>query len=377
MGGQVGDTGEARAGGTIWHIANTQKTGNTFLHILSGDDAPEPGAKIELRVDGPRRAAIQRHHSVTHLLHWALHEVVSPDAVQKGSYVGPDKLTFDFSSAPLTPIQVSDVEKMVNERIVENGPVIWVEVPYAQVKGRKDIMQFFGEKYGQTVRVVQIGGSPGNLDGYSMELCGGTHARATGEVGLFRIVSEGAVAAGIRRIEAVAGLRAFDRTRQDAALLSSMSGRLNTPVAELEKKIDSLLAQQKDLEKQLLAARQKQAAEIARSLVSKARPNGATPSLIENLGAMDGDFLQAVADAVKSQFKGVIVLGGTANNAVSLVAAVSPEFTGTFQAGKIIQAIAPIIGGKGGGKPDNARGGGKDVSKLDEALQKARSLVAV
>ncbi len=324
MGGQVGDIGEARAGGTIWHIANTQKIGNTFLHILSSEDAPEPGAKIELHVNTPRRAAIQRHHSVTHLLHWALHQVVSPDAVQKGSYVGPDKLTFDFSSHPLTPIQVNDVETLVNESIVENGPVTWAEVPYAQVKGRKDIMQFFGEKYGQTVRVVQIGGKAGNLDGFSMELCGGTHARATGEIGLFRIVSEGAVAAGIRRIEAVAGLRAFDKTRQDAALLSSVAGRLNSPVAELEKKIDSLLAQQKDLEKQLLGARQKQAAEIARGLVSKAQPNGATPRLVENLGAVDGDFLQAVADAIKSQFKGVIVLGGTANNAVSLVAAVSP-----------------------------------------------------
>jgi alanine--tRNA ligase len=376
MGGQVGDSGEAQAGGTIWHIANTQKTGNTFLHILSGDDAPEPGAQIELHVDAPRRAAIQRHHSVTHLLHWALHQVVSPDAVQKGSYVGAEKLTFDFSSSALTPIQLSDVEKLVNERIVENGPVTWAEVPYAQVKGRKDIMQFFGEKYGQTVRVVQIGGKAGALDGYSMELCGGTHTRATGEVGLLRIVSEGAVAAGIRRIEAVAGLRAYDKTRQDAALLSTVSGRLNAPVSELEKKIDSLLAQQKDLEKQLHSARQKQAAEIARDLVSRTQSQGTTPRIIENLGDVDGDFLQSVADAIKSRFKGVIVLGGTANNAVSLVAAVAPEFTAAFQAGKIIQAIAPIVAGKGGGKPDNARGGGKDISKLEEALQRARSLLS-
>jgi len=144
----------------------------------------------------------------------------------------------------------------------------------------------------------------------------------------------------------------------------------------LEKKIESLLAQQKDLERQLQAVRQKQAAEIARGLISKTQPAGATPRLIENLGAVDGDFLQAVADAIKSQFKGVIVLGGTANSAVSLVAAVSPEFTAAFQAGKIIQAIAPIIGGKGGGRPDNARGGGKDISKLEEALQEARSLLA-
>jgi alanyl-tRNA synthetase len=150
---------------------------------------------------------------------------------------------------------------------------------------------------------------------------------------------------------------------------------MNAPIGELEKKVDALLAQQKDLEKQLQAARQKQAAETARGLLAKANTSGAIPNIVENLGAADGDFLQAAADALKGQFKGVIVLAGTANGAVSLVAAVAPEFTATFQAGKIVQAIAPIFGGKGGGRPDNARGGGKDVSKLDEALQKARTML--
>src|SRR5581483_4777008 len=158
MGGQVGDTGELQAGGRLWRVVNTQKTANTFLHVLGESDAPEPGARVELRVDAARRAGIQRHHTVTHLLHWALHEVVSPDATQKGSYVGPDKLTFDFSSQPLTPAQVADVERLVNERIVENAGVTWTEVSYSEVKGRKDVMQFFGEKYGDRVRVVQIGG---------------------------------------------------------------------------------------------------------------------------------------------------------------------------------------------------------------------------
>jgi alanyl-tRNA synthetase len=376
MGGQVGDTGEARAGGKVWPIVNTQKIGHTFLHFLAGKDAPEPGATVELRVNATRRAAIQRHHSVTHLLHYALHEVASPDATQKGSYVGPDKLTFDFSSAPLTPAQVSDVEKLVNERILENAGVTWSEVPYAEVKGRKDIMQFFGEKYGDIVRVVQIGGTAGALDGYSMELCGGTHTRAAGELGLFRIVSEGAVAAGIRRIEAVAGLRAYEKTREDAALISSVAGKMNTPAGELERKVDALLARQKDLEKQLQAARQKQAAESARGLLARANTSGPVPSIVENLGPADGDFLQTAADALKGQFNGVIVLAGTANGAVALVAAVSPEFTAKFQAGKIVQAIAPILGGKGGGRPDNARGGGKDVSKIEQALQKARTLLA-
>jgi alanyl-tRNA synthetase len=376
MGGQVGDTGEIQAGGKIWHIVNTQKTGNTFLHFLSDKDAPEPGAAVELRVDAPRREAIQRHHSVTHLLHWALHEVVSPDAMQKGSYVGPDKLTFDFSSAALDPEQVADVERLVNERILENAGVTWTEVPYAEVKARKDIMQFFGEKYGDMVRVVQIGGKSGGLDGYSMELCGGTHTRATGEVGLFRILSESAIAAGIRRIEAVAGLRAYDKTREDAALISSVAGKVNSPVGELEKRVESLLAQQKDLEKQLKSVQQKQAAELARSLAAKAQTLGSTPAIIENLGAVDGDFLQSVADALKGRFKGVVVLGGSANNAVALVACVSADLTKKLQAGKIMQAIAPLVGGRGGGKPDNARGGGKDVSKLDDALKKAAEMLA-
>ncbi|HEY3862722.1 MAG TPA: alanine--tRNA ligase [Verrucomicrobiae bacterium] len=376
MGGQAGDTGEVLAGAQVWHVVNTVKTGPVFLHFLAGKDAPEPGALVELRVNAARRAAIQRHHSVTHLLHYALHQIASPDAVQKGSYVGPDKLTFDFSSAPLSPAQASEVEKIVNEKILENAGVTWSEVPYAEVKGRKDIMQFFGEKYGDVVRVVQIGGREGALDGYSMELCGGTHTRAAGEIGLFRIVSEGAVAAGIRRIEAVAGLRAYQKTLDDAALISSLAGKMNAPILDLEKKIDALLAQQKELEKQLQASRQKQAAEAARGLAAKADTSGAAPHIVENLGAADGEFLQTAADALKSQFKGIIVLAGTAGGAVSLVASVSPEFTGKFQAGKIIQAIAPIVGGKGGGRPDNARGGGKDVSKIDEALQKAKSLLA-
>jgi alanyl-tRNA synthetase len=380
MGGQVGDTGEIQAGGKTWHITNTQKTGNTFLHLLADKDAPEPGAQVELRVNAARRAAIQRHHTVTHLLHWALHEVVSADATQKGSYVGPEKLTFDFSSAALTPAQVADVEKLVNERILENAGVTWTEVPYAEIKSRKAVMQFFGEKYGDIVRVVQIGGAAGALDGYSMELCGGTHTRATGEIGLFRIASEGAVAAGIRRIEAVAGLRAYEKSREETTLISTLAGKVNSPVGELEKKVESLLAQQKELEKQLKATQQKQAAETARGLLRLAAPKpgegGSTPAIIENLGAAGGDFLQAVAEALKGQFKGVVVLGGSSNGAVALVATVSPDATAKFQAGKIIQAIAPVVGGKGGGKPDNARGGGKDVSKLDEALHKARQIIA-
>jgi alanyl-tRNA synthetase len=375
MGGQVGDTGEMNGAGELWTINNTQKAGDAWLHFLADKDAPAAGTEVQLSVDRPRREAIQRHHTVTHLLHWALHEVVGQDATQKGSYVGPEKLTFDFSSAPLSPQQVADVERLVNERILENAPVTWSQARYGEIKSRKDVMQFFGEKYGDVVRVVQVGGKPAALDGYWMELCGGTHTRATGEIGSFRIVSEAAIAAGIRRIEAVSGLEAYKRANEELQLIKALAGKVNSPVGELEKKIEALLAQQKDLEKQLKAMQQKQAAETARGLVAKAQTVGSMPAIVENLGPADGDYLQSIADALKGQFKGVVVLGGTANSVVALVATVGPELTKKIQAGKIIQTIAPIVGGKGGGRPDNARGGGKDVSKLDEALAKAKSLL--
>jgi len=375
MGGQVGDTGELTGSGQLWRVTNTQKSGNTFLHFVEGGDAPAIGAGVTLAVEKSRRDAIQRHHTVTHLLHWALHEVASKEASQKGSFVGPDKLTFDFNSAPLTPAQVADIEKLVNERILENAGVSWTEVAHADVKHRKDVMQFFGDKYGDTVRVVQIGGAAHKLDGYSMELCGGTHTRATGEIGLFRIVSEAAVAAGVRRIEAVAGLTAYGLANEQLQLIRSIAGKINSPVGELEKKVEALLAHQKELEKALKSAQQREAAGSAKDLVAKAETINGIPAIIVNLGANDGDTLQAIADSLKSQFKGVVVLAGAANGAVTLIATVSADFTAKVQAGKIIQTIAPIVGGKGGGKPDNARGGGKDASKLDEALAKAKTLL--
>jgi alanyl-tRNA synthetase len=340
-----------------------------------GENIPAIGDEVVLRVDQYRRNSIQRHHTVTHLLHWALHEVASKEASQKGSFVGPDKLTFDFNSAPLTPAQVADIEKLVNERILENAGVSWTELPYIDVKSRKDVMQFFGDKYGDIVRVVQIGGHAAKLDGYSMELCGGTHTRATGEIGLFRIVGESAIAAGVRRIEAVAGLEAYRKANDELHLIKTLAGKVNSPVHELDKKIEALLAHQKELEKQLKSAQQREASNAASLLLEEVKIINGIPVIIHNLGAAGGDFLQAIADSLKGRFKGVIILGGVASDAVALLAAVSPEFVKNVQAGKLIQQIAPIVGGRGGGKPDNARGGGKDAGKLDEALAKAKSLL--
>ncbi|MFN0128712.1 MAG: alanine--tRNA ligase [Verrucomicrobiales bacterium] len=372
MGGQLGDSGEIVAGDGIYHFTSTQKVGNTFLHLLRDEEAPAAGSQVRLVVDRSRRRAIERHHTATHVFHWALHEVVSKEATQKGSSVGPEKLTFDFNSAALTSAQLADIEKLVNERIVANETVSWTEVSFAEAKAHPGIMQLFGEKYGDRVRVVQIGGGPGALDGWSMELCGGTHTRHTGEIGLFRLVGEGAVAAGVRRVEAVAGLEAVGASRADSELLKRLAGKLMAQgPADLEKKLEALLDHQKALEKSLKAAHQREAAARAKFLLSTVEAG----FLIADLGEVDGDFAMAVADALKPVFQGVVVLGTSGGGTVSLIATVSKELQARIQAGKIIQSIAPIVGGKGGGKPDFARGGGRETAHLGRALAEAKSFV--
>ncbi|MDB6007138.1 MAG: alaS [Prosthecobacter sp.] len=381
MGGQIGDAGQLILGANTWEIASTTKVGNTWLHFLTDHASQEIvnhkskiiNEPIRLIVDAPRRHAIERHHTVTHILHWALHEVVNKDATQKGSSVTPDKLTFDFNSAALTAQQISDIERLVNERVVANEPVFWTEVPFVEAKANNGIMALFGEKYGDLVRVVQIGGQRNKLDGWSMELCGGTHTRSTGEIGLFRLVSESAVASGVRRIEAIAGLEAYNATRADSELLKLLAGKVSAQgAADLEKKLDQILTQQKELEKALKSAQQREAAVKAKDLIAKAVINN---SIIVNLGDVDADYAVGVAEALKGTFDGIVVLAATGGGSVALIASVAKEHQGKVQAGKIIQTIAPIVGGKGGGKPDFARGGGKDVAKVDAALAEARKLI--
>jgi alanyl-tRNA synthetase len=406
MGGQVGDRGLLHVPGHDWtevgqlRVIDTQKFGDIVVHlaeIIQGR-APEPGEAVRVAVDADRRKLIQGHHTVTHLLHWALHEVVSRDASQKGSYVGPDKLTFDFSSAPLSPEQKRDVEKLVNEKIAENAPVSWTEISFAEAKQRKDIIQFFGEKYGDTVRVLQIGGAPRALDGYSMELCGGTHVRSTGEIGPFRIVKEEAIAAGTRRIEAVAGDAARVWAKQEAARqqekfevlarkkpdIAALPGfQDDAATAEMLKQIDLCAAHlekidtdvrewEKKTAKSVEAELKSRAAQIASEL---ARSHAGENVCVAEVGEADGKLLQGVVDALKSKFKGPIFLAGTRDGSVALIAYVPSTLTGKFQANKLIQQIAPIVGGKGGGRPENAQGAGKNASKINEALSKARELL--
>ena len=387
MGGQLGDQGVIHAQDQCFRILDTRKVGQTFLHLVSkNNDQGQPGAleagEIRIEVDVDRRKAMERHHTVTHLLHWALHQVVGKDVRQKGSYVGPEKLTFDFNSQALSADQLSDVERLVNERILENAPVSWQEVPYESVKTREDVMQFFGDKYGETVRVVQIGGTPGQLDGYSMELCGGTHTRGTGEVGVFRMVNESAIAAGIRRIEAVAGWAAYDMGLAHQKDLESLAGALNSPVGELQRKVEGLILQQKQLEKQLQAVREQQAAGMASQLIDQAISLPAAgelpscPMILADLGSIEGNEIQTTADALKASFDGVIVLVAQSGESVVLLAVSGAAWQKAYPAGKIIQTLAPLVDGKGGGKPAFARGGGKSPGKIKELIQQASALVA-
>ncbi|MFM9148110.1 MAG: alanine--tRNA ligase-related protein, partial [Verrucomicrobiota bacterium] len=375
MGGQVGDTAAISLGGRQWRVTDTQKSGQTWLHFLDGEDAPETGATVEVSVDRARRDAIQRHHTVTHVLHWALHEVVSKEASQKGSAVDPSKLTFDFNGHALTPGQVADVERLVNERVLADEPVSWTEVPYASVKGRPDVMQFFGDKYGDSVRVVQVGGKAGALDGWSMELCAGTHVRRTGEIGLFRITGENAIAAGVRRIEALAGLAAYERAHADAELLKSLSAATNTPVVDLLKRLEQVMEQSSALEKRLKAYRDREASQLADALAAKAAERGGA-YLAGDLGAEFAEFvgrLQAggLGDDILEP-AAVVVLAAAFGDKASLVANCGADAVKAGKsAGKIVSEACARMGGKGGGKPDAAMGGGTDVSKLAEALEAA------
>jgi alanyl-tRNA synthetase len=375
MGGQVGDTGEIEQGGRLWLVNDTRKVGDTWIHLLEADEElPLLATPASLRIDTRRRAAVARHHTVTHLLHWALHEIVGAEVSQKGSHVGPDKLTFDFNSGALSPAQIREIEDMVNAAIVENSAVSWFELPYAEVKNHPAVQQFFGDKYGDVVRVVQIGGEPAKLDGFSMELCGGTHVRATGEIGLFRIVSETAIAAGIRRIEAIAGLEASRSAAGDSARLHDIAAKLHAPLNELEKKLEALQAHAKSLEKELSTVRQKAAAARATELLAGAETIGDAPAILRSLEAT-GEEVALIAAAVKSQFHGVLVLLAGEGERVHILCQSGPDFQKTFPAGRLLQGIAPILGGRGGGKPDFARGAGTNAEAIPVALAKARELL--
>jgi len=400
MGGQQGDTGEIFFNGTSYPIKNVEKiaTGAIFHDLKVPCSDLDIGCEVVIRIDKNRRSLIEAHHSGTHIMHWALRKVLGDTVGQKGSYVGPDRLRFDFSHGEaMKPEQIREVERLVNEKVAANDPVQWNEKPYAEVKGDSSILQFFGEKYGERVRVVDIGG-------YSKELCGGTHVRNTSEIGTFRIVSESAIAAGVRRIEAISGeaLRPYlkerlqhqeERHTQLLVKLPASASSEKWTTLDFQKdlaslwddyqvrdlQISTLENQIKELEKEQAKLRtaelQRKAAELAPQWAAQAKTVGAVPLLTLDIGEGDSALLQAAMGELKKHFKGVAVLAATSAGKVSVIASVSPDFTAKVQAGKIIQAIAPLVGGKGGGKPDLAQGGGTQPEKISEALARVKTLL--
>ncbi len=384
MGGQVGDTGHALIDGRKFEIVDCIKDkSGRHLHKLSAQSASACGSELtrnlaaKLHVDFGRRRAIARQHTSAHLLNWALRKMLGTHVRQFGTHKTPDRLRFDFTHfEALTAAQIKEAEQLINEKVIDNAPVYYTVVPHAEVSGRADILQFFGDKYGKEVRVVQIGGTGdasghAKLDGYSMELCGGTHVTTAGEIGVIKIVSEMAIAAGTRRIEAVAGQAALDFIAHEEAALKAVNARLNSGAHDVAQKLEQVLVHQKELEQKLKAFEAKASAALAEELAAKAITKDGlkwvstivTTDSPETLRSLGSQILHKLGD-------GTVQLGATFDGKVSLVAYCSPAaIKAGHQAGKLISGLTAKLGGKGGGKPDFAMGGGGDASKLPEVLK--------
>ncbi len=382
MGGQEGDTGTLNKS----TITSTQQIGSAIAHQIEGN-IPAVGDTVDLTINRERRSPIEAHHTATHLLHWAIHKVISPDASQQGSSVSPDRLTFDFNSKAVTPEQIEVIEEKVNSAIKADDTVSWVEVPHTEVKGREDIMQFFGDKYGDLVRVVQIGGGDKTLDGYSMELCGGTHVRKTSEIGIFKIKSEGSTGAGIRRIEAVCGpaAEAFlgeqqekESAEKDEAL--AKLAKANEDLAKLDAPTllvpDNARAfevknQAIEAEKALKKAQAAGAARMADSLIAEENITGNIVISTEGSPALLQELLNGLKKIQFTQAAFIVIDDG---NKLHLGAFCGEEGkTNGHEAGNLIQNLGPIAGGKGGGKPDMARGAASDRSKISDLAAAAKT----
>jgi alanyl-tRNA synthetase len=364
MGGQVGDSGHALIAGAAVAIVDTvrDKAGRHLHRLAPGSAAPAAGAAAELQVDYARRRAIQRNHTATHLLHWALRKVLGTHVRQAGSLNAPDRLRFDFSHfEAVTHAQLREIEELVNQRVLENARVEAYEVDFD--KKPEGTLAFFGDKYGKVVRVVDIGG-------YSRELCAGTHVATTGEVGLVRIVHEGAIAAGTRRIEAAAGegalklaLRAFDT-------VDFVAKRLGTSADAVEKQLGAWVAAHEAARQELDGYRQKEAGGRADELVRGAEVRGSLKVVKATVGVPDTDALRAMGSQVLSKLgEGVVVLASSIEGKVAVAAFCSAGAVAAgHNAGAIVREICQKLGGKGGGKPDFAMGGGRDAARLAEAL---------
>jgi len=362
-GGQVGDTGEIVAEGTVFAVDDTQKLGSANGHIgrlLEGSLAV--GDAVTAQVDSGRRKATVLHHSATHLLHAALRELLGAHVQQKGSLVAPDRLRFDFSHyEPLSPAQLRDIERVVNERIRANAAAETREMDYKDAIA-SGALAFFGDKYADTVRVLSLGR-------FSTELCGGTHVERTGDIGLFKIVAETGIAAGVRRIEAVTGEVAETWVEDSDDLIRRAAGLLKAGRDDLADKVGQLVERARGLERELDGLRAKLATGSGRDLIEQAIEVKGVKVLAARLDGADSKALRAAADRLKDQLgSGVVVLGAVEDDKVRLVAGVTPDLTAKLKAGALIGPVAEHVGGRGGGRPDFAQAGGNDPDKLDAAL---------
>jgi alanyl-tRNA synthetase len=379
MGGQLGDTGWLTAGnGERIAVTGTSRKEGVFFHQLSEGSPLQTGDEVKAEIDGPRRQEIQRHHTATHLLNWALREVLGTSVRQQGSLVAPDRLRFDFTHyQQVTPEQLRTIERMINERVLDNTGVSWFEIPITEKPD--SVVAFFGDKYGSLVRVVNIGGHArgrqenANFDGFSMELCGGTHTVSTGELGPFRINSEGAIASGIRRIEAVVGTRGLQAYTDGLNSLERTAHLLGVGSHEVEGRVEQLLELQKKLQKQIEQSKRAEAKAEALRLLESSENVGEVSLITANLGDQDAEYLRWVSDQLRNHYQGVLVLAGTAGGKVSLLALVHPNLVKRgIQAGALIKEVAKQVGGGGGGRPDLAEAGGKNPAAVPSALASVR-----
>jgi alanyl-tRNA synthetase len=371
-GGQVGDRGSISTETGRVEVADARRpSGGLVVHrgrVESGELRVETAA--QLAVDPVARAATVRNHSGTHLLHAALRRVLGPQAVQKGSLVAPDRLRFDFThDAPLTREQTREIEDLVNQWIEADASARVREMGYQEAI-ESGAVAIFEEKYGDQVRVVSFGD-------VSTELCGGTHARATGEIGLLKILSESGIAAGVRRIEALTGLGALEHLRRQEESLHRIAGLLKAPVAEVAERLEKLLEERRELERELAKLRSAQRGAASTDLGAGSREVAGTRLVAARVEGVDGKDLRAMVDELRDKLRsGVVLLAAEQEGRVTLALGVTPDLTSRFRAGDLVREVAAVVGGKGGGRPDFAQAGGKDVSKLDQAFERLEALLA-
>jgi alanyl-tRNA synthetase len=362
-GGQVGDQGVIRMGSNVFEVEDTLKIQAEVFghHGVLREGSLKVGDTVDAQVDTVKRARTIRNHSATHLMHKALREVLGSHVQQKGSLVDAEKTRFDFShSAPLTAEEIAKVEAIVNREILENHATQAQHMSFDDAV-KHGAMALFGEKYGDSVRVLDIGSSK--------ELCGGVHVTRTGDIGLFKIVSEGGVAAGIRRVEAVTGEGALALVQSINRKLQEAAGALKTSPDELPSRIAQVQDQVKSLEKEVAALKSKLASGQGDELVTRAIDVNGIKVLAATMEGADVTALRETMDKLKDKLKtAAIVLASVSEGKVSLIAGVTKDATGKVKAGELVNFVAQQVGGKGGGRPDMAQAGGTDPSGLPQAL---------